>query len=64
VRDITQFQVQGLSESQIQEMRQFLGKMGIDNPTVTHPTTSLEDLFMRVVNENSPGGNGRIQAGA
>ncbi|HEY8751936.1 MAG TPA: ABC transporter ATP-binding protein [Tepidisphaeraceae bacterium] len=64
VRDITQFQVQGLSETQIQEMRQFLAKMGIDNPTVTHPTTSLEDLFMRVVNENSPGGNGRIQAGA
>src|ERR1700722_6446125 len=45
VRDITQFQVQGLSEDQIQEMRLFLGKMGIANPTVTHPTTSLEDLF-------------------
>jgi ABC-2 type transport system ATP-binding protein len=64
VRDITQFQVQGLNDTQIQEMRQFLSKMGIDNPTVTHPTTTLEDLFMRVVNENSPGGNGRIQAGA
>jgi ABC-2 type transport system ATP-binding protein len=64
VRDITQFQVQGLSEPQIQEMRQYLNRMGIENPTVTHPTTSLEDLFMRVVNENNPGGNGRIQAGA
>jgi len=64
VRDITQFEVQGLNEDQIQEMRQFLSKMGIDNPTVTHPTTTLEDLFMRVVKENSPGGNGRIQAGA
>jgi ABC-2 type transport system ATP-binding protein len=63
VKDITQFQVKGLSEPQIQEMRQFLVRMGVDNATVTHPTTSLEDLFMRVVQENT-GGNGRIQAGA
>jgi ABC-2 type transport system ATP-binding protein len=63
VKDITQFQLKGLTEGQISEMRQFLAKMGIENPTVTHPTTSLEDLFMRVVQENT-GGNGRIQAGA
>ncbi|HEY2584920.1 MAG TPA: ABC transporter ATP-binding protein [Tepidisphaeraceae bacterium] len=63
VKDITQFQVKGLSESQIGEMRQFLSRMGVDNATVTHPTTSLEDLFMRVVQENT-GNNGRIQAGA
>jgi ABC-2 type transport system ATP-binding protein len=63
VRDITQFQVQGLSETQINQTRQFLTQMGIANPTVTHPTTTLEDLFMRVVHENT-GGNGRIQAGA
>jgi ABC-2 type transport system ATP-binding protein len=63
VKDITQFQVKGLSEAQIQEMRQFLTRMGVDNATVTHPTTSLEDLFMRVVQENS-GSNGRIHAGA
>jgi ABC-2 type transport system ATP-binding protein len=63
VKDITQFQVKGLTAPQIEEMRQYLMRMGIDNPTVTHPTTSLEDLFMRVVQENS-GGNGRIHAGA
>jgi ABC-2 type transport system ATP-binding protein len=63
VKDITQFQVKGLNEAQIGEMRQFLSRMGIDNATVTHPTTSLEDLFMRVVQENT-GSNGRIQAGA
>ena len=62
VKDITQFQVKGLSEAQVQEMRSFLTRMGVDNPTVTHPTTTLEDLFMRVVSENS-GHNGRIQAG-
>lgn len=63
VKDITQFQVKGLSTAQIDDMRQFLTRMGFDNPTVTHPTTSLEDLFMRVVQENT-GGNGRIKAGA
>ena len=63
VKDITQFQLKGLTEAQISEMRQYLARMGIENPTVTHPTTSLEDLFMRVVQENT-GGNGRIQAGA
>lgn len=63
VKDITQFQVKGLNDAQIGEMRQFLSRMGVDNATVTHPTTSLEDLFMRVVQENT-GNNGRIQAGA
>src|SRR6185437_15010648 len=63
VKDITQFQVKGLTDTQVQEMQQFLSRMGVENPTVTHPTTSLEDLFMRVVSENS-GGNGRIHAGA
>ena len=63
VKDITQFQVKGLTEAQIHEMREYLVRMGIDNATVTHPTTSLEDLFMKVVQENS-GGNGRIHAGA
>ena len=63
VKDITQFQIKGLSPPQVQEMREFLMRLGVDNPTITHPTTTLEDLFMRVVNENS-GGNGRIKAGA
>ena len=63
IKDITQFQVKGLSDGQVQEMRQFLTRMGVNNATVTHPTTTLEDLFMRVVQENS-GSNGRIHAGA
>src|SRR4051812_33002187 len=64
VRDITQFEVQGMSEAQITGLREYLSSQGVHDPTITHPTTSLEDLFMRVVSENSPGGNGRIQAGA
>ena len=62
VKDITQFQVKGLSAAQVDEMRQFLCKLGVQNPTVTHPTTTLDDLFMRVVRENT-GNNGRIVAG-
>jgi ABC-2 type transport system ATP-binding protein len=63
VKDITQFQVKGLSPAQIQEMKDYLSRMGYADHVVTHPTTSLEDLFMRVVAENS-GNNGRIHAGA
>jgi ABC-2 type transport system ATP-binding protein len=55
VKDITQFQVRGMSDGQIQEMRRFLTGMGVSDATVTHPTTTLEDLFMRVVNENANG---------
>src|SRR5687768_1017750 len=58
VKDITQIQARGMSTTQIEEMRQFLSRMGVSDATVTHPTTTLEDLFVRVVRENSPGGAG------
>ena len=64
VRDVTQVEVQGMSDAQVTDLRGYLSSQGVNNATITHPTTSLEDLFMRVVRENSPGGNGRIQAGA
>lgn len=60
VKDITQIQARGMSEGQVEEMRQFLTRMGVADPLVTHPTTTLEDLFMRVVRENS--GNGHVGA--
>ena len=41
------------TDPQIQEMREFLSRMGVADTVVTHPTTTLEDLFMRVVRENS-----------
>lgn len=56
VKDITQIQARGLSESQIAEVRDFLRRMGVADPTITHPTSTLEDLFVRVVRENT--GNG------
>src|SRR3954454_21427920 len=52
VKDITQIQARSLTESQIEELRQFLARMGVQGE-VTHPTTTLEDLFMRVVGENA-----------
>jgi len=61
VRDITQIEAKGLKPEQIDEVRQFMARMG-GNAAITHPTTTLEDLFIRVVRENSPndglGGNG------
>jgi ABC-2 type transport system ATP-binding protein len=55
VKDITQFQARGLTPAQIEETRQFLSRMGPAQAEVTHPTTTLEDLFIRVVRENTPG---------
>jgi ABC-2 type transport system ATP-binding protein len=55
VKDVTQIQARSLTDSQIAEMRQFLARMGVQDATVTHPTTSLEELFMRVIGESSAG---------
>lgn len=66
VKDITQVQARGMTPEQIVELQQFLGNMGV-NSQVTHPTTTLEELFMRIVRERTvngpetsgPGGNGQ-----
>lgn len=56
VKDITQVQAKGLSPEQIEQLKEFLGKIGADSAEVTHPTTTLEDLFMRIVRENTQPG--------
>src|SRR3984957_7431362 len=69
VKDITQVQATGMTPEQIARMQQFLVEMGVDSQ-ITHPTTTLEDLFMRIVRErtvNGPatptsGGNGEKSA--
>jgi ABC-2 type transport system ATP-binding protein len=53
VKDITQIQAKGLTPQQIEEMRAFLKRMGVSDVELTHPTTTLEDLFIRVVRENT-----------
>src|SRR4051794_39105799 len=49
VRDITQVQAKGLTPVQIAELKQYLERFGTNSVQVTHPTTTLEDLFIRVV---------------
>ncbi|HTL30477.1 MAG TPA: hypothetical protein VL282_14700, partial [Tepidisphaeraceae bacterium] len=60
VRDITQIQTRGLTPQQISEVQEFLRRSGVQEATITHPTTTLEDLFVRVVRENTPDANVRI----
>ena len=50
-------------EEQIGQVKQFLTQMGAAEATITHPTTTLEDLFIRVVKENE-GGDGAAKANA
>src|SRR5881392_3133465 len=54
VKDVTQIQARGLSNGQIEEVRTFLSRIGAGNAEITHPTTTLEDLFIRIVKENTP----------
>jgi ABC-2 type transport system ATP-binding protein len=60
VRDITQVQARGLTPEQLTELQEFLKRTGAKDATVTHPTTTLEDLFVRVVRDNTPGADVRI----
>jgi len=63
VKNVTDIQTRGMSEEQIGQVRQFLTQMGAAEATITHPTTTLEDLFIRVVKENE-GGDGAAKANA
>jgi len=56
VKDITHIETEGMNEAQIAEVRQFMARLGVSDPRITHPTTTLEDLFMRVIRDNTPGG--------
>jgi ABC-2 type transport system ATP-binding protein len=55
VKDITQVQATGLNNGQIEELKSFMSRIGGRDIQLTHPTTTLEDLFVRVVKENTPG---------
>jgi ABC-2 type transport system ATP-binding protein len=59
VKDVTQVETKGMSDTEVSELRQFLARMGHPDAAITHPTTTLEDLFIRVVQKNSDG-NGKI----
>jgi ABC-2 type transport system ATP-binding protein len=55
VKDITQIQARGLTGEQVGDLRDYLTRMGAPDVDISHPTTTLEDLFMRVIRETSPG---------
>jgi ABC-2 type transport system ATP-binding protein len=55
IRDITNISTTGLNAGQIESLKQWLAEQGARDVAVTHPTTTLEDLFMRIVRENAPG---------
>ena len=61
VRDVTQIETRGLSETQIADLQQYLRSQGLSDTSITHPTTSLEDLFLRIVRDNTTG-NGSSSA--
>ncbi|WP_428938792.1 ABC transporter ATP-binding protein [Fontivita pretiosa] len=55
VKDVTQISARGLNDGQLAEVQQFLARLGAKDAQVSHPTTTLEDLFVRVVRENTAG---------
>jgi ABC-2 type transport system ATP-binding protein len=55
VKDVTQISARGLNDGQLTELKEFLSRLGAKDAQVSHPTTTLEDLFVRVVRENTPG---------
>jgi ABC-2 type transport system ATP-binding protein len=59
VKDVTQIEARGLTPAQIEETRQFMGRMGAGNAQITHPTTTLEELFVRVVQNNGKSSDGK-----
>ena len=53
VKDVTQIEARGIKPEQIEQLRQLLARMGVKDFAITHPTTTLEDLFMRVIQKKS-----------
>jgi ABC-2 type transport system ATP-binding protein len=56
VKDVTQIEATGLTPQQVEETRTFMSRLGAGNASVTHPTTTLEDLFVRIVRDNTGAG--------
>jgi len=52
VRDVTQIHAKGLSEEAKQEIRQVIKKHNGECLSLENPTTTLEDLFLRIVRES------------
>jgi ABC-2 type transport system ATP-binding protein len=64
VKDVTQIQARGLDPARAGEIKEFLTRMGVRDAEVTHPTSTLEDLFVRIVRDNTPQGAAYTSSGA
>jgi ABC-2 type transport system ATP-binding protein len=60
VKDVTQIQTRTMSEEQIAQVKAFLTRLGVNDSVITHPTTTLEDLFIRVVREHTVTGQSSV----
>jgi ABC-2 type transport system ATP-binding protein len=63
VKDVTEIQTPSLNEQQIAEVKAFLTRLGVNHSVITHPTTTLEDLFIRIVRENTVTGQSSVGSG-
>src|ERR1700728_133262 len=52
VQDVTQIKARELSEAAVQEIREVIARHGGELMAVDHPTTTLEELFLRIVRES------------
>jgi ABC-2 type transport system ATP-binding protein len=52
VQDVTQIKARNLSPAAVEEIRNVIHRHGGDDVTVDHPTTTLEELFLRIVQES------------
>jgi ABC-2 type transport system ATP-binding protein len=52
VQDVTQIKARNLSAGAVEEIRDVIARHGGDEVMVDHPTTTLEELFLRIVQES------------
>jgi hypothetical protein len=52
-----------MNEQQMAEVKAFLTRIGVNDSVITHPTTTLEDLFIRIVRENTVTGQSSVGSG-
>ena len=52
VQDVTQLKVRDLPESALEEIRAVISRHGATLLSTAHPTTTLEELFLRIVRES------------
>ncbi len=52
VQDVTQIKARNLSPAAVDEIRELIQRHGGEDVSVDHPTTTLEELFLRIVRES------------